>query len=187
MSTELIVVLGLGISGYEIAKLFNRNNIPVFVSEKNDSNILQARRRDLEALGISVEIGHHDLAKLKEAKGIVLSPGIPNEAEPVKFALSNNIPLVSEIEAATRSVRARGNRASAFRLKKDTADYENLSEQFSVPTVLAMVKGCGHSAVSERITEASLLEALDTASTTPPACCPPGTDPSQCDPSNSQR
>ncbi len=94
--------------------------------------------------------------------------------------------IVSEIEAATRNLRARGNRASAFRLKKGAVDYENLAEQFSVPTVLAMVKGCGHSAVSGQITEAKLLEAFATASTAPPACCPPGTDPSQCDPSNSQ-
>jgi len=93
--------------------------------------------------------------------------------------------IISEIEGATKKIRSRGNRASAFRLKNDTADYEDLAEQFSVPTVLAMAKGLGYSAVSEQITEVGLLEAFVTASRAPSACCPPGTDPAQCAPADS--
>jgi len=88
--------------------------------------------------------------------------------------------IVSEIESATKKIRSRGNRASAFRLKDTGVDYENLVEQFTTPTVLAMVKGLGYSAVSEKITEANLLEAFVMASRAPSACCPAGTDPSQC-------
>jgi hypothetical protein len=90
--------------------------------------------------------------------------------------------MIGEIEAAIKKIRSRGNMASAFRLKNDAVDYENIAEQFSVPTVLAMVKGLGFSAVSEQITEANLLEAFVTASRAQAACCPPGTDPSQCAP-----
>ena len=93
--------------------------------------------------------------------------------------------IIGEIEAATKKIRSRGNLVSAFRLKNDAADYENIAEQFTVPTVLAMVKGLGFSAVSEQITEVNLLEAFVTASRPQAACCPPGTDPSQCAPSNS--
>ncbi|MHC4156819.1 MAG: hypothetical protein ACYST6_18150 [Planctomycetota bacterium] len=89
--------------------------------------------------------------------------------------------LTGEIEAATKSIRSRGNRISAFRLKKDATDYENMAEQFSVPTVMVMVKGLGYSAVSDQITEANLIEAFVTASQAPAGCCPPGTDPSVCD------
>ena len=88
--------------------------------------------------------------------------------------------IVNEIEAATRKIRSRGNQTSAFRLKDDTVEHKNLVEQFSEPTVLAMVKGLGYSAVSEEITEANLLEAFVIASRAPSACCPAGTDPSQC-------
>lgn len=90
--------------------------------------------------------------------------------------------IIGEIEAATGKIRSRGNRASAFKLKDGTAEYESLAEQFSVPTVLAMIKGLGYSAVSEEITETNLLEAFVRASRAPSACCPPGTDPSQCGP-----
>ena len=90
--------------------------------------------------------------------------------------------IISEIEGATKKIRSRGNLASAFRLKNDAGDYENLAKQFSVPTVLAMVKGLGYSAVSEQITEVNLLEAFVTASRPQAACCPSGTDPSQCGP-----
>ncbi len=90
--------------------------------------------------------------------------------------------MISEIEGATKKIRSRGNRASAFRLKNDTVEYQDLAEQFSVPTVLAMVKGLGYSAVSEQITETNLLEAFVTASRAPSGCCPPGTDPAACGP-----
>jgi len=90
--------------------------------------------------------------------------------------------VIGEIEGATKKIRSRGNRASAFRLKNDTVEYQDLAEQFSVPTVLAMVKGLGYSAVSEQITETNLLEAFVTASRTPSGCCPPGTDPAACGP-----
>jgi len=90
--------------------------------------------------------------------------------------------IISEIEGATKKIRSRGNRASAFRLKNDTVEYQDLVEQFSEPTVLAMVKGLGYSAVSEQITEVGLLEAFVTASRAPSGCCPPGTDPAACGP-----
>jgi hypothetical protein len=90
--------------------------------------------------------------------------------------------IMAEIEGATEKIRSRGKQVSAFKLNSDAVDYENLAKQFSVPTVLAMVKGLGYSAVSEQITEANLLEAFVTASRAPSACCPPGTDPSQCGP-----
>ena len=88
--------------------------------------------------------------------------------------------VIGEIEAATAKVRSRGTRVSAFRLKDNTTEYTDLVEQFSEPTVLAMVKGLGYSAVSEKVTEAKLLEAFIIASRVPSGCCPPGTDPSQC-------
>ena len=88
--------------------------------------------------------------------------------------------VIGEIEAATAKVHSRGTRVSAFRLKDNTTEYTDLVAQFSEPTVLAMVKGLGYSAVSEQITEAKLLEAFVVASRAPSACCPAGTDPSQC-------
>lgn len=96
----------------------------------------------------------------------------------------NTEPIISEVEGATEKIRSRGNKVSAFRLKADTVEYENLAKQFSVPTVLAMVKGLGYSAVSGQITQAKLLEAFVKASRAPSACCPPGTDPALCNPSD---
>ncbi len=91
--------------------------------------------------------------------------------------------IISEIEAATKKVRARGNRISAFSLKKDATDYEELAKQFSVPSVVAMVKGCGLNAVSGEITEEKLLQAYVTASRAPSGCCSPGAGPAGCGPS----
>ncbi|MHC4424491.1 MAG: hypothetical protein ACYSYV_00180 [Planctomycetota bacterium] len=91
--------------------------------------------------------------------------------------------IINEIEQAAKKIQSRGNRISAFGLKESAPDYEQLAKQFSVPCVLAMVKGCGLSAVSAEITESKLLEAFVAASRPTLGCGPSGCGPSGCGPS----
>ena len=70
----------------------------------------------------------------------------------------------AQIEAAAAKIISRGTSMAAFTLDKDTKDYAQITSQTPAPCVLTMVKGRGSSAVSKDITEASLLEALVTAS-----------------------
>jgi len=91
-----------------------------------------------------------------------------------------NQAITKEIEAATKKIKSNGSRISAFRLKKDAPDYAQLAKQFSIPCVVAMVKGRGMSAVSGQISETKLVEAFVTASRPVSSCCPAGTDQSDC-------
>jgi hypothetical protein len=83
-------------------------------------------------------------------------------------------PITGAIEAAAGKIRSKGSKMLAFTLKKDSTNYTQLAKQFSIPCVLAMVKGHGMSAVSGEITESKLIQAFVTASRARSACCPGG-------------
>ena len=89
--------------------------------------------------------------------------------------------ITKEIEAAAQNIMANGTKVSAFRLKESATDYAQLAKQVSVPSVLAMVKGLGMSAVSGDITETKLVQAFVAASRPSGGCCPPGAGASDCE------
>lgn len=80
--------------------------------------------------------------------------------------------VTTEVEAAAKKIQAGGSRICAFTLKKDAPNYAQLAKQFSIPCVLAMVKGRGLRAVSGDITEAKLIQAFVMASRPQSGCCP---------------
>ena len=83
-------------------------------------------------------------------------------------------PIASRVETAAKKIQAGGVRISAFTLRESAPSYGQLTKQFPVPSVLAMVKGRGASGVSGEITEAKLIQAFVTASRPASGCCPPG-------------
>jgi hypothetical protein len=83
-----------------------------------------------------------------------------------------------QIEAAATKITARGTTMAAFILEKTAKDYAQITKQASAPCVLTLVKGGGMSVVSNDITEASLLQALVSASR--PSGCGPAAGPSCC-------
>jgi len=95
----------------------------------------------------------------------------------------NDKTITKEIEAAAQKIMANGTKVSAFRLKESAPEYANLVKQVTVPSVLAMVKGLGMSAVSKDITETKLVQAFVAASR-PSGCGPSaaGCSPTGCGP-----
>lgn len=96
--------------------------------------------------------------------------------------------ISKEIEAAAQKIQSAGVRVSAFSLKKGTQSYVQVAGQFSVPCVLAMVKGGGASGVSDPITETKLIQAFVAASRPSSGCGPAGCGPGSttCSPSASK-
>ena len=93
----------------------------------------------------------------------------------------NDQAITKEIESAAKTIKSNGVRVSAFRLNKVAPDYAQLAKQVSVPSVIAMVKGRGMSAVSGEINETKLVQAFVTASR-PSGCGPAGCGPTGCGP-----
>ena len=97
---EKIVILGAGESGTGAAILAQRKGFSVFVSDK--SAIAPKYKQLLEQEGIAFEEGQHTEEKILEANEVIKSPGIPEKAPVVKALLEKGIPVIDELEFASR-------------------------------------------------------------------------------------
>ena len=101
-----VAVVGLGKSGVAAALLLARRGHDVYASDGGDSPALDAVGQTLRSAGIAVELGGHDLARLRKAALLVASPGIPPEAPPLGAARAAGVSIVGEIEIALRALPA---------------------------------------------------------------------------------
>ena len=100
-----LIVLGGGESGVGTAYLASQNGINVFLSDKN---FIELKYRNiLIENNIEFEEGVHSTEKVLKASEIVKSPGIPNDSILVAKIIKNNIPIISEIEFASRFTNAK--------------------------------------------------------------------------------
>tara|TARA_B100000768_G_scaffold152189_1_gene147738 strand:+ start:6364 stop:7704 length:1341 start_codon:yes stop_codon:yes gene_type:complete len=100
-----LIVLGGGESGVGAAYLASQNGINVFLSDKN---LIEFKYKNiLIENNIEFEEGIHSIDKVLKASEIVKSPGIPNDSILVEKIIKNNIPIISEIEFASRFTNAK--------------------------------------------------------------------------------
>lgn len=100
-----IVILGGGESGAGCGILALKQGFDVFVS---DSGMLKEKYcQELDAAKVSYEQGKHTEELILNADEIIKSPGIPDKADIIKKAKALNIPIISEIEFASRYTTAK--------------------------------------------------------------------------------
>jgi UDP-N-acetylmuramoylalanine--D-glutamate ligase len=95
-----VVILGAGESGTGSAVLAKKQGFDVFVS---DQGFVKSTYKDiLENHNIPYEEGAHTENEILNAGEIIKSPGIPEDAEIVVKSRNESIPVISEIEFASR-------------------------------------------------------------------------------------
>jgi UDP-N-acetylmuramoylalanine--D-glutamate ligase len=100
-----IVILGGGESGVGAALLAKAKGFEVFLSDKG---ILSDKYKEtLSQNNIPFEEGEHTEAKILDASEVIKSPGIPDKVELIKKLHSLRIPVISEIEFASRYTKAK--------------------------------------------------------------------------------
>ncbi len=72
--------------------------MPVYASEIRDSDTTQKWAGTLRAAGAEVELGAHDLARIARAGTVIVAPGVPPEAPPIRAAADANIPILAEVD-----------------------------------------------------------------------------------------
>ena len=102
---ENLIVLGGGESGVGAAYLASQNGISVFLSDKN--LIKSKYKKILIDNEIEFEEGRHSLDKVLKASEIIKSPGIPSYSSLISHVIRNNIPIISEVEFASRFTNAK--------------------------------------------------------------------------------
>ena len=99
-----LVILGGGESGVGTALLGKEKGYDVFVSDKG--KIKEKYKQVLIHHEIEWEDEKHSEEKILNADVVMKSPGIPNKVEIVSRLIAANIPVISEIEFASRFTEA---------------------------------------------------------------------------------
>ena len=95
-----IVILGAGESGLGTAFLAHKKGLKVFISD-NDSISIRIKKK-LNLLGVSWEEKKHSYSKMKDADMVIKSPGVKNESKVISQIRKMNIPIISEVEFASK-------------------------------------------------------------------------------------
>ena len=99
-SQRLIAILGSGESGVGAALLAQKHGYEVFVSDFG--SIKDKYKDQLQKAGIAFEEGKHTAERILSASEIIKSPGIPEKVAIVKEAKQKGIPVIDELEFASR-------------------------------------------------------------------------------------
>jgi UDP-N-acetylmuramoylalanine--D-glutamate ligase len=100
LNGKRVLVLGLGRSGLASALFLKSRGARVTVSDTKSEDQLRDQIPALLDRGISVETGGHGERTFQNQDLIVVSPGIPLDAEPVVRAGKLGLPVMGEIELA---------------------------------------------------------------------------------------
>jgi len=100
--TERIAILGAGESGTGAALLAKGKGYDVFVPDQG--TIKDKYKKELADNAIDFEEGIHTEAKILNAQLVIKSPGIPYKAEMIKKVKAASIPIIDEIEFASRYI-----------------------------------------------------------------------------------
>ncbi len=100
-----LVILGGGESGVGTAILGLKKGYQVFLSDKG--KIKEKYKNVLEHFGIDWEEEKHSETKILEADVVMKSPGIPDTVPLVKRLVEKGIPVISEIEFASKYTDAK--------------------------------------------------------------------------------
>src|SRR5690348_14204845 len=95
-----VAVIGLGKSGRSVAELLARDGHAVYASDAGRSEAALANAAALGELGVAVDVGHHDHIRVGRAALVVVSPGVPPDAPPLRAAREGGAPIIGEIEVA---------------------------------------------------------------------------------------
>jgi UDP-N-acetylmuramoylalanine--D-glutamate ligase len=99
-----VTVAGAARSGLAAAELLARRGADVTLSESR-AEVAEAER--LRSLGVRLELGGHLPDTFARADLVVLSPGVPPDQPAIQAARDRGIPVIAEIELASRWLKGR--------------------------------------------------------------------------------
>lgn len=102
---ENLVILGGGESGVGAALLGKKQGFRVFLSDRG--SLKEEYRTKLTQNGIEFEEGTHSEERILNADLVVKSPGIPKKAPLIEELKNRHVPIISEIEFASRYTTAK--------------------------------------------------------------------------------
>ncbi|OGW80750.1 MAG: UDP-N-acetylmuramoylalanine--D-glutamate ligase [Omnitrophica bacterium GWA2_52_8] len=96
-----VLVWGLGITGFESARVLKQRGHEVTVWDQALNPVLQTRGHALSSMGIRVLLDHADCPDLKDVDWVLISPGVRPSATAAGPIFQARLPVYSEIETAS--------------------------------------------------------------------------------------
>jgi UDP-N-acetylmuramoylalanine--D-glutamate ligase len=103
---QKILIVGLARSGVAAAEFLSRRGAHVIINDAKPENELRDAER-LRAQGIEIVAGSHPVELFENAELIVTSPGVPLSLEVFGKARAVGVPVIGEVELASRFLRGR--------------------------------------------------------------------------------
>lgn len=105
----VVAVVGLGKSGVAATRLLAREGIAVYASDASDHPYGGEALAALRKLpGVTLDVGRHDLKRIRAAAAVIVSPGVPPEAPPLAAAREARVPILSEIDLGFQTLAHSG-------------------------------------------------------------------------------
>jgi len=101
LTNKHIAVVGAGKSGVSVSALLLKKGAKVFLSEKENEISFKDRIIELQQSGLEYELGGHTDKIFKFSDFFVISPGVDPSIDVIKKAVSQKIPIYSELEVAS--------------------------------------------------------------------------------------
>jgi UDP-N-acetylmuramoylalanine--D-glutamate ligase len=105
LKNKRVLVVGLGKSGLSAAMFLRAQGARVTVSDTRSAVALANEIPALLDAGIMVESGGHGLLTFRRQDLIVISPGVPMDTPEVKQAKAFGLPVIGELELASRFLK----------------------------------------------------------------------------------
>jgi len=99
-----ILVVGLGRTGLALARFLKTKAARVTVTDTATEKELKSNVQLLIDMGIHMELGQHQAASFTAADLILLSPGVPHTLDPIQKGREKGIPVLGELEFASRFI-----------------------------------------------------------------------------------
>jgi len=104
LAHKRVTVAGAARSGLAAARLLAERGARVTLSESQADVPLA---KPLEEIGVTLELGGHRLETFVDADLIVISPGVPPDQPVIQAARDRGVPVIAEIELASRFLQGR--------------------------------------------------------------------------------
>jgi UDP-N-acetylmuramoylalanine--D-glutamate ligase len=102
---ERAVVVGAGVAGTGLARALSAEGARVLVTEARPETDVPSAA-ELRAVGVEVRTGGHDPGHLEAATLVVTGPGVPPDADVLRWARERGLPVWGEMELGARLARA---------------------------------------------------------------------------------
>jgi len=104
LENKNILVVGLGVTGVATARFLINRGASVTVSDQKKELEAGSEEPLIREPGIRMELGPHRIETFERADLIVVSPGVPHTILPIRRAKEQGIPVIGEIELASRFI-----------------------------------------------------------------------------------